>query len=708
MSHQALSLLNFGGRARLPMLRQTEITECGLACIAMLASYHGHHCTVSELRHRFPGSHRGSSVRQLGEMAATLGLNSRALRAELVSLRKLVLPCILHWDMNHYIVLKRVGAQKIVIHDPACGERHIDLKEVARRFTGVAIEVTPDTQFKPRQAGPTLSLSSLYSRAQGLRRSLLIIFFLSMLLQVFALAAPYYVQTVVDEVILRQDTQLLQVLATGFGLLLLVEIGTQALRSFFVLHFSSLLNFQLARNLQRHLLHLPMTYFSRRQLGDIASRFSSVDAIKDVLSVGLVGALVDGLMAVLTLIAMFIYDLTLGFIVSAAVLAHLLLRLSSYRYIYQLNEEGILASASCESHLLESIRAIQTIKLFQREADRRQNWEQRFAAYINKDIAVNRWEIVLSGVTRLVFGCEHILVVFVAARAIMEGELSLGMFFAFMSYKTRFSEAARGFIEQVIALKMLGVHLERISDIAFTHTDSCTDPISQANPQLKPNLRAAIEVRGLGYSYGEATSPVFCDLSFQIPPGRCTVITGDSGSGKSTLLKCLAGLLPVTGEITFNGQIIHNCPDYRQRIGTVMQDDYLLSGSIAENISCFDPQVDMERIVSSAMRACVHTDILRLPMRYNTPVGDLGSGLSGGQAQRIMLARALYRRPDILMLDEATCHLDIGTESSINQQLDDLKITRIHVAHRPETIARADYVLRLCPDGRIQNSRDDA
>jgi ATP-binding cassette subfamily B protein RaxB len=697
-------LLQFSVAPQLPMVRQSQVTECGLACLTMVAAYHGFTTDLSSMRQRLQPSAQGTNLKQLIDHAGQLKLNARALRLEPSQLTELNLPCVLHWDLSHFVVLKSVGKKFAVIHNPASGVRQLPIAELAEHFTGIALELTPAEDFVQEKSQQRLKLSSLWSRIHGLRACLAQIFFLSILLQLYALAAPFYVQTVVDDVILRNDSGLLAALATGFGLLLIIETGTSALRSFVILHLASRLHLQLAANLFRHLIHLPLDFFQKRHMGDVLSRFSSLDAIKQILCTGLVATLVDGLLAMATLLAMFIYDRHLTMVVLSILSAYAVLRVILYRPIRQLTEESLISIAHCESSFLESLRSIQTIKLFQRESQRQGHWQNRLVESMNKNIKLTRLEITHDSASIFLFGLENILVVYLAAELVMQNVMTVGMFFAFMSYKHRFVTAMDSLINQLIAIKMLGVHLERIADITFTQTEPAREGDATGSTE-----EISIRASGLGYRYSASEAWVFSDLNFRIASGEFVALVGPSGCGKSTLLKCLLGLLPPTaGQLHLSGNQRLNSSGFRSQVAAVMQDDHLLSGTIAENIACFDHELDWKKMTRSAELACIHEDVAMMPMQYSTPIGDMGSALSGGQVQRIMLARAFYREPKILFLDEATSHLDIATEQRINQNLSAMKITRIVVAHRPETIAMADRLIELRPESREPVSRMDA
>ncbi|MGK0499922.1 MAG: ATP-binding cassette subfamily B protein RaxB [Oceanicoccus sp.] len=697
-------LLSFGSRHHLPVIVQAEAAECGLVCLAMIAGFYGFETDIVSLRHRYSVSSHGATLKAVMDIAARMHMSSRALRLDVGQLEQLQKPCILHWDMNHFVVLKAIRRRHVIIHDPAIGERKLSRDEFGNHFTGVALELTPTEGFKAGEDKQTLRLGQFWSRIVGLKRSLIQLILLSFLLQLFAVTSPFYMQIIIDDVIMRNDENLLLVLALGFGLLMLIQTGTSLLRDFVVLHVSNRLNIQMAANLFRHLIRLPMDYFYKRHMGDIISRFGSLGSVRQLLTAGLVAAIIDGVMAMITLAAMFFYDVKLTLIVLAVVLLYALLRFSLYRPLRLLTEEGIVAAAKHDSHFIESIRAIQTIKLFQRENSRQSEWQNRLADSLNKGIRIARCEISYGTISSLLFGLENLIVIYFAATAVMDNIISLGMLYAFMSYKGRFVASMDALIGQWIELKMVGLHLDRLSDIVFTPAEDIDQhdtlfPSSELSSTQKNEsyiIQGRIEARNLSYSFGGSDQPVFHNISFIIEPGETVAITGPSGCGKTTLLKCLMGLLsPSEGELLVDGKPLNQLSHYRSQIAGVMQDDQLMSGSIADNIACFSPQLDMERIISCSNMACIHDEIILMPMQYNTLVGDMGANLSGGQKQRVVLARALYREPRILFMDEATSNLDVKKETLVNEHIQGLAITRILVAHRPETVRFAGKQIEL-------------
>ncbi|WMO15332.1 peptidase domain-containing ABC transporter [Pseudoalteromonas piscicida] len=694
MEHEgAANKLEFWSRKSLPVIIQSEAAECGLASLAMVAGYHGYRTDLTRLRQRFSISIEGCTLLDIMHFAEKLHLTSRPLRIELEDLDALQAPAILHWDMNHFVVLKKANEKRIVIHDPAGGEKTFTMEEASKHFTGVALELTPTKDFEKKEQKASLRFSDFWSRITGLKRSLLLIFMLSILLQVFTLAAPYYIQLVIDDVILTGDTSLLTVLAIGFFLVLLFEIATNALRGFTLLHFGNQMNIQLGANLFHHLVRLPIAYFEKRHMGDVVSRFGSLQQVKQLLTTGVIEAIIDGLMAIITLAMIFFYSPMLSAVVLVAVITYAIIRMLMYKPFRNISEQEIMARAEENSNFMETVRGIQTIKLFGSEVKREGQWQNRYASAINHNIRLGNFKIGYDAINRALFGIENIIVVYLAAHLVIAGGFSTGMLFAFMSYKRQFMDKTANLIEKLIEFKMLGLHFDRIADIALTDKEEL-----QPDQYRKLNIEGKIEVKNLSFAYSDATPNVIEKLSLTINAGESVAITGPSGCGKSTLLKLMLGLnKPSSGEILVDGISLNQigARQYRQQIAAVMQDDELLSGTVADNIAFFDSPINMEKVVHCAQLAAIHDDISDMPMGYDSLIGDMGSSLSGGQKQRIILARALYKDPKILFMDEATSHLDTGLEEDINDAVSRLKITRIIIAHRKETIASADREIKL-------------
>jgi len=703
-------LLNFGGKKDLPLILQAEATECGLACLAMIAGYYGFDTDLSRLRQRFSISSHGVTLRQLMDIAGKMHFSTRPVRAEIEALNQISMPCILHWNLTHFVVLKSIKKNQYLIHDPAFGEQLLSKEEFSKHFTGVALELSPTSSFEEKEDKNKLNLSDFWTKIFGLKRSLIHIFLLTLFLQFFGILSPLYMQIVVDDILLSKDEELLTAFAVGFALLMLIEMGTGLLRRIIMLNFSTKLDIQMSSNLFRHLIRLPMDYFYKRHMGDILSRFGALGDIRSVIASGLIAAVIDGIMMVVTLAVMLYYSATLTAIVITVVILYAFIRYLFYRPFKLLTEESIVASANESSHFMETIRAIQTIKIFQKENDRQSQWLNKFAISLNKGIGIERWSIKYDIVNGLLFGAENIAVIYIAAHLVMDNQLSIGMLFAFMSYKGRFSGSINALIDQWISLKMLDIQLTRLADIAYTKVENIDEhqyfeanSFSQSSddgdvPEFHAGhrIKGKIEVKNLGFRYGENEDNIFSNVNFTIEPGETVAIVGPSGCGKTTLMKCLMGLLtPTEGEILIDDQPLKTITTYRSQIVGVMQDDQLLTGSISENISCFSPELSLSLVKACAKIACIHDEISKMPMHFNTLVGDMGASLSGGQKQRVILARALYRKPKILFMDEATSHLDVDNELRVSSNIRRLSITRVLVAHRPETVRSAERQISI-------------
>ena len=692
MNNPAAKLTWWSGQ-RLPLVLQTEAAECGLACLAMVSGFHGYHTDLNELRQKFELSIEGCTLLDLMKFAERLELTSRPLRIELADLAALSTPCILHWDMNHFVVLKEVKGDRCVILDPAVGERNMPVAEVSKHFTGIALELLPTTDFSSKESVSKLGLSDFWSKITGFKRSLLLLLSLSLLLQLFTLIAPYYMQLVVDDVLLTSDDNLLIILAVGFSLVLLFEVTTSTVRSFVLLHFGNSLNIQMASNLFHHLIRLPLGYFEKRHIGDVLSRFGSLNQVRELLTTGLIETLIDGVMALAILVVIFIYSPQLSMVVLAAVALYALFRLAVYHKVRHITEQKILADSKEQSNFIETVRAIQTIKLFGAEVKREGGWQNLNVEATNKDMQLGVFNISFQTCNRLLFGLENILVVYLGAKLVLAGGFSTGMLFAFIAYKSQFMERMARLIEKAIQFRMLNLHFERLGDVALTKKEQVYPEQDQPH-----QLAGQLEIRGVSFAYSDVTEPVLSQVSLSIKAGESVALVGPSGCGKTTLMKLMLGLLqPKQGTILIDGIPLAQLglAQYRSQIAAVMQDDQLLSGSIRDNIAFFDDSFDMERIVACARMASIAEDIAKMPMGFNSLIGDMGSALSGGQKQRILLARALYRQPRILFMDEATSHLDTKTESFVSQAMQQLSITRVIIAHRPETIASVDRVIEL-------------
>lgn len=692
--------LVFTFRSKVPVILQTESSECGLACLAMISSYYGHYETIFTLRQKYSVSIKGSSLSDLIKIAGQINLNSRPLRLEMDELSKLRLPCITHINMDHFVVLVSVN-KKIEVIDPSLGKRFYSIDEFSDIFTGIALEIWPNSKFEKNEKKEIFNFFHLLHDLKSLLPSFSYILILAVVLEILGLVSPLYMQFVLDNVIPEGDRQLLLTLTIAFFMLMIFNIiitTTQTLIGMFV---STTLNVQWKSNVLNHLVNIPNEYFFKRHLGDIISRFNSIDPIQSTLTSTFIITLLNACLAIFTLCLMFYFSAQLALITLIAMVLYLLLKIITYLPLRSLAEKGIILGASQNSYLMETIRGIRAIKQYNKQDERSNNWLSLFVNQTNNSLSSQKLSIVISIINKFIFGVENLLIIWFGANLVIDKTFTIGFLTAFIAYKTQFSTRFSSLIDSYFQIKMLSLHGERLSDIVLTDQEDVT--AFELTPNVKQEIKGQIKAENISFKYGDFEAEIIQELNLTIDAGQSIALTGPSGCGKTTFLNLLnASLEPTSGEIFLDNIAFSQLgtKNLRSLIACVDQNDTLFAGNIIENISFFDSNVNLEWVERCAEMAGIHNEIIKMPMGYWSLVGDMGSSLSGGQKQRILIARALYQKPKILFMDEATSHLDIRKEKEINQMISELKITRVIIAHRKETIMSADRIISL-KEGKI-------
>lgn len=694
----ATDLLDLGGKRRTPYIAQSESSECALACIAMVAGYHGYQTDLIALRQRYGLSLKGATLKQVMQVAEDIGFNARPLRGEIEALPHLSMPAILHWNLDHFVVLTKINTGlrgiRYHIHDPALGAVVLTRDEMSRLFTGVALDLLKSENFKPKIERRQLGITQLWSSMAGFWQTIRQVVLLSLVLQFVVLVSPFFLQISIDTVFPSFDRDLLFMLALGFGGLTFINFMASWLRSLVLVTLGNSLSYQVIVNLFRHLVRLPLDWFEKRHVGDIISRFGSTQPISQLLSQGMIAAFIDGVMALLTLTLMFVYSGLLGGVAVAALALYIVIRLAFLQALRLRNLNVITTAARENSSFIETVRGIAALKASGQEGNRQRLWQKTKTDAINAQIRLGRLTAGFDALGQLVLALEKVLFVYIAIRLALNAKLSVGMIFAFQAYKDQFLGAGMRLVEQAINFKIIQVHLTRIADIALSATEGEEKQISVD----VPDYGQGIELRNIHHRYGAGEADVLRGINIKVAPGEKVALVGPSGGGKTTLMKIMMGLLePTYGEVLIGSRVLGTFDKRktRQTIGTVMQDDALFAGTFAENIALFDPDVNMERVEEVAALCHILDDINGMPMRFETLVGDMGSVLSGGQKQRLLLARALYRNPVALFLDEATVHLDPKTEEEVLDGIAALGKTIVFVAHKSKFISKADRIILI-------------
>ncbi|EOA6801071.1 colicin V export peptidase/ABC transporter CvaB [Escherichia coli] len=691
---QIINLLDLRWQRRVPVIHQTETAECGLACLAMICGHFGKNIDLIYLRRKFNLSARGATLVGINGIAEQLGMATRALSLELDELRVLKTPCILHWDFSHFVVLVSVKRNRYVLHDPARGIRYISREEMSRYFTGVALEVWPGSEFQSETLQTRISLRSLINSIYGIKRTLAKIFCLSVVIEAINLLMPVGTQLVMDHAIPAGDRGLLTLISAALMFFILLKAATSTLRAWSSLVMSTLINVQWQSGLFDHLLRLPLAFFERRKLGDIQSRFDSLDTLRATFTTSVIGFIMDSIMVVGVCVMMLLYGGYLTWIVLCFTTIYIFIRLVTYGNYRQISEECLVREARAASYFMETLYGIATVKIQGMVGIRGAHWLNMKIDAINSGIKLTRMDLLFGGINTFVTACDQIVILWLGAGLVIDNQMTIGMFVAFSSFRGQFSERVASLTSFLLQLRIMSLHNERIADIAL-HEKEEKKPEIEIVADMGP---ISLETNGLSYRYDSQSAPIFSALSLSVAPGESVAITGASGAGKTTLMKVLCGLFePDSGRVLINGIDIRQIGinNYHRMIACVMQDDRLFSGSIRENICGFAEEMDEEWMVECARASHIHDVIMNMPMGYETLIGELGEGLSGGQKQRIFIARALYRKPGILFMDEATSALDSESEHFVNVAIKNMNITRVIIAHRETTLRTVDRVISI-------------
>ncbi len=695
-------------RRSLPVYLQSEAAECGLACVGMVAAYWGRQLDMPALRRRFPVSLQGARLSDLIRSSERLGLKANALRVEMSRLPEVHLPAVIHWEFNHFVVLKRLTRKHAIIHDPGVGERRIALDEFSKSFTGIVLSLLPSTDFKSEQVKSTIGLGSVVRGVSGLTGPLMQTLLLSLCIQLIAIALPFFTQLAIDDVVPTGDLDLLFVLALGFGVVYLSRPVIEWLRQRLVIYLSVQFSAQMMANVVGYLLALPLSFFESRSIGDLLSRLEASERLRDLLTQGFVVSVVDVVLALVTLVMMFYYSTTLGSIVAATMILVIALRFAYIPELRRLVNEMLQRRGLEQSELIESLRGITSVKLLQKEGEREAIWSNRFSDFLNVTSQLQSLQVNYIAIKDIVINASIVVLIYKGIEFVLDPDnsFSLGAFVAFAAYRELFFQRLNSFLDMLLEFSMSRVHLERLGE--FLSEEREVEP-SEFHRVNEGELR--IDFQDVCYSFTEDSKLVLRDVNLSIERGQRIVFFGPSGSGKTTLLKLIAGVYgPNQGHIRINGTDVAGAglKVLRRHVATVLQGDYLFKGSILDNICFFDRMPDTDFAIQCAKLACIDEVISKMPMSYETLIGEMGSSLSQGQQQRVLLARALYQKKELLVLDEGTAHLDEETERRVLKNLRRLGITILMTGHKRSLASFATVIWEMNDDQGVTTLSPEA
>lgn len=683
---------------RVPEMRQMSTVECGACCLAIILTYYGRATSVSEVREQCGVGRDGLSALAIVKAARQYGLRVRAVSLKKNNARFVNLPAIVHWEANHFVVVERWTPRYVDIVDPAVGRRRLTSGEFSRGFTGVVLMLEPGEQFERRSAARMSSFWTYLRALPHVSRVVIPIVGASLLLQILGLGAPLLTAFVVDKVIPMKSSDLLVLLGIGVLLLLLIQGVTKLLRSALLISLQTRLDAQMMTGFFRHLLSLPYRFFQMRQNGDLLARVESNTVIRDTLTSQMISTVLDSCSVFIYLIVLLTQSRLIAGVAVAIGAFQVGLLLLTGPVIRRLTTRDLVAQGKAQSYLNEVLAGIAAVKAAGAERRALVRWTHLFFDEMSISVRRNYFVSGVSVVFETVQFLAPLLLLWIGATLVIDGSISTGSMLALNALAVSFlvplsSLAANGQNFQIVR-----AHFERIADVLDSEPEQDLRQV-----HIPPRLSGRVELRHVSFQYSPNTPPILNDVSLHIQPGQKVALVGKTGSGKSTLGKLLIGLItPTSGEILFDGialQQLHY-QEVRRQFGVVLQDAFIFSGSVRENISFNDQRMEPERIIKAAQAAAIHADIEKMPMGYETQLSEGGSVFSGGQRQRLALARALANRPALLLLDEATSALDVMTERAVEQNLQRLSCTQIVIAHRLSTIRNADIILVL-DQGRV-------
>jgi ATP-binding cassette subfamily B protein RaxB len=688
--------------AKLRIELQNEISECGLACIAMIASHHGAHGIMARLRRTVQVSKDGMSVYQIGIVAEQLGLVTRAFELGIEHLPELKLPCILFWDQRHFVVLESFSAGKAVICDPALGRVEYSAKELANHFSAIAVELMPGFAFKsqsheadappPRERHPFL-FREILRQNPDLYRYIIPMVLIGLLLHVFSIIGPKLFSLAIDEVVAKDDADFLLLLVYIFGFIYLIQAVFEALKVRLEVMLQGALSYDLAIKLFDWLLRLHLPFIEKRPVADIQRKLLAVQRAHIAFTHGWIEFWIGAAFAIIFLTLMLFTNVKLAVVVTLIFTVFIVLKVLSIPYLEMKQLKIIAAETDRESISMKTFADFEQVKMFNLAAQSSFKWQNSHSLAVKATTALQGMMSYMTVVHTLALNAMTIATVYFGTHAVLAGANTLGELIAFVMYKDSFAALLVGLIDKLVTIRINNVEIKRATDL----TQAETDHGAEGDEGLARRIER-IDIIDGEYRPGSLDDAIFAHQTLAIARGDKTAITGKSGSGKSTLLKVILGLYPLSaGAFRINGLNIkqYGWANLRARIGHVPSKPSILDASVVENIVFESSQHELSAVIAVLERVGLREDIDKLPANLFTRLGAGGVELSAGQAQRLMLARALFKAPEILVLDEPTSHLDSASKAHIIHVIRTFDGTVVFATHDPDLITAADHVIHL-------------
>jgi ABC-type bacteriocin/lantibiotic exporter with double-glycine peptidase domain len=685
-------------RRRIPFIEQLSATECGAACLTMVLHYYGNEVALEEVRATCGVTRDGINALTILNAASLYGLRGRGVAVPSIEdLQYISEGSILHWEFNHFVVFVKATKRYVEIVDPAMGRRRIELADFSRAFTGVAILLEPTEAFEEQKSSGNRIWKAFKAtlRGSGVLPRIIIV---SLLIQLFGVGVPLLTSQLVDKVVPREDYHLLLVLMVGFGTMTVFYFVSTLIRGHLLLQLRTLLDAKMTLRFLDHLVNLPYSYFQLRAAGDLMMRLNSNSQVREILTSSTLSGVLDGVLVLLYLVVMVIVSPVMAAVVAAVGFLDIVLFLLARRRQRDLASKYLQVDAKSQSYQVEMFTSMQTLKAMGSESRAVEHWSRLFVDVLNTSVSRGRLSVTVEAFSGALRMGGPLLILAVGALEVLHGRLTLGTMLSINALGASFLGPLGNLVTTAMQLQLLGSYLERINDVLDTAPEQKRGETRQAH-----KLSGEVVLDRVSFRYGPLAPLVVDNVSIKVRPGEFIAIVGRSGAGKSTLAQLLLGLhLPTTGRILYDGVDLRELElrSVRQQLGVVLQNHDLFGATIRANIAFTNPTLPLEQVTAAAKLADIHDDIVAMPLGYNTLLLDRGASISGGQRQRLALARALVSSPSILLLDEATSALDSMTEQRVHAALARLSCTRVVIAHRLSTVMNADRIL-VMEEGKI-------
>jgi ATP-binding cassette, subfamily B, bacterial HlyB/CyaB len=695
---------------RFPLVEQAEEMDCGAACLAMICKHYGIPMTLGKLRELANVTTAGATLDSLARVGDSLGFSTRGVQCTYESLLGFQLPFIAHWEGYHYIIVYGISKSHVWVADPAIGFKKMAVEEFERGWSGTCLVFTPG-QDMVQLAASRSPWIRFVGYLKPYKKILLHIFLATFVIQVLGLVPPLIIQNILDGVIVHQNVNLLHLLIVGLVVSSLFTQLMGTIRSFLAGFMVRNLDFAMMSHFFKHTMSLPFSFFAKRKTGDILARFQENQTIRAFLTESTITTILNLLMVFIYFTIMFLYNVKLTLVLIAFVIPIITLTVLATPKVKNFAREAFTASTDAQAFLMETLGGVETVKGMGIERPVRLKWERKYVKALEVQYRAQTFNIWISLVGQILNAATTIAVLWVGASLVLSRELSIGQLIAFNALMGSVLSPLMGLVGLWNLLNDAGVAMERLGDVLDMEPEQ--KPQDLPSRVVLPDLQGEIKLEGIYFRYGgEDTAYVLENISLDIKPGELVAIVGRSGSGKTTLAKLLVGFYaPTEGKIVVDGydMSVIDKDYYRAQVGYVMQSNLLFSGTIAENIASGEESPDRRRIEEVAKMADAHAFISKLPLGYEQIVGERGMGLSGGQIQRLCIARALYHDPRLLVFDEATSALDTQSESNIMGNMHEILKgrTAVVIAHRLSTIMRADKILVLFEGAVVEQGRHD-